>query len=344
MDNAPEITQVRAEHRLDEARLSTYLTEYLPGFTGELTVRQFEGGQSNPTYLLEAADTRWVLRKKPPGQLLKSAHAVEREYRVMHALQETDMPVPRVDVLCEDTSVIGTAFFVMAWVPGRIVMSSLESGIEPSDLNAIYRDYMQVLARLHSVDYKAVGLEDFGRPGNYFARQISRWSDQYRASETGPLPEMDQLIDWLPKNIPQDDATSIVHGDYTIRNMVVHPTQPKVVAVLDWELSTIGHPLGDLAYTCQFFHHSDYSRQQIRALGVPDEQELIDIYCDRSGRSGVDHWSFYIAYCKFRLAAICQGVYKRGLEGNASSATALEQRPNVERSAKVGWAVVEEAS
>ena len=254
------------------------------------------------------------------------------------------MPVPRVDVLCEDTSVIGTAFFVMAWVPGRIVMSSLESGIEPSDLNAIYRDYMQVLARLHSVDYKAVGLEDFGRPGNYFARQISRWSDQYRASETDPLPEMDQLIDWLPKNIPQDDATSIVHGDYTIRNMVVHPTQPKVVAVLDWELSTIGHPLGDLAYTCQFFHHSDYSRQQIRALGVPDEQELIDIYCDKSGRSGVDHWSFYIAYCKFRLAAICQGVYKRGLEGNASSATALEQRPNVERSAKVGWAVVEEAS
>jgi len=311
---------------------------------GDLKVRQFEGGQSNPTYLLETGATRWVLRKKPPGQLLKSAHAVEREFKVMNALQGTGVPVPRVDLLCDDESVIGTPFFVMQWIEGRIIMSPLESGIEPSALNAIYRDYMQVLARLHGVDYQAVGLAEFGRPGNYFARQISRWSDQYRASETDSLPQMDQLIEWLPKNIPDDDATSIVHGDYTIRNMVVHPTDPKVVAVLDWELSTIGHPLGDLAYTCQFFHHSDFSREQIRALGVPDEQELIDLYCAGSGRAGVDHWPFYIAYCKFRLAAISQGVYKRGLDGNAASTAALEQRPHVERSAKIGWLVVEEGA
>ena len=341
MDNAPELTEVRAEHALDENSLGKYLEAHLDGFSGDLAVRQFEGGQSNPTYLLESHGTRWVLRKKPPGQLLKSAHAVEREYTVMNALQETDVPVPRVDLLCEDPSVIGTPFFVMEWVDGRIVMSPLESGIAPDELNAMYRDYMRVLGCLHRVDHEAVGLAEFGRPGNYFARQISRWSEQYRASETDPIAEMDRLIDWLPENIPEDDATSIVHGDYTIRNMVMHADEPRVLAVLDWELSTIGHPLGDLAYACQFYHHSDFSREQIRALGVPDEQELIDIYCGETGRSGVSDWPFYIAYCKFRLAAISQGVYKRGLDGNASSQTALEQRPHVERAARAGWAVVQ---
>jgi aminoglycoside phosphotransferase (APT) family kinase protein len=341
VDNAPELTEVRAEHKLDETRLGDYLASHLEGFSSELIVRQFEGGQSNPTYLLESGGRRWVLRKKPPGELLKSAHAVEREYRVMHALQKTDVPVPRVDCLCEDESVIGTPFFVMEWVPGRIIMSPLEAGLAPTELNAIYKSYIDVLGRLHSVDHEAVGLGDFGRPGNYFARQIARWSDQYRASETDPLPDMDRLIEWLQANIPDDDATSIVHGDYTIRNMVIHERDPEVVAVLDWELSTIGHPLGDLAYTCQFYHQSDYSRDQIRAFGVPDEEELIDIYCAHTGRPGVSDWPFYIAYCKFRLAAISQGVYKRGLDGNASSVTALEQRPHVERAARAGWAVVQ---
>ena len=341
MSNTPEITEVRAEHVLDERRLRKYLLANLAGCGDDLVVRQFEGGQSNPTYLLESGGKRWVLRKKPPGQLLKSAHAVEREYKVMHALQESDVPVPRMDLICEDDSVIGTPFFVMEWVDGRIIMTPLESGIAADELNAIYRDYMRVLACLHSVDYQAVGLGEFGRPGNYFARQISRWSQQYQASETDPIPEMDRLIEWLPQNIPQDDASTIVHGDYTIRNMVIDNNEPRVLAVLDWELSTIGHPLGDLAYTCHFYHHSDWSREEIRALGVPDEEELIDIYCQHTGRAAVSDWSFYIAYCKFRLAAITQGVYRRGLDGNASSQAALQHHAYAERAAKAGCAVVQ---
>jgi len=341
VSNTPEITEVRAEHVLDEGRLRKYLLAKLDGCGDDLVIRQFEGGQSNPTYLLESGGTRWVLRKKPPGKLLKSAHAVEREYKVMHALQESDVPVPRMDLLCEDESIIGTPFFVMEWVDGRIIMSPLESGIAPDELNAIFCDYMRVLGCLHRVDYEGVGLETFGRPGNYFARQINRWSQQYRASETDPIEEMDRLIEWLPQNIPEDDASTIVHGDFTIRNMVVHNNKPRVLAVLDWELSTIGHPLGDLAYTCQFYHQGQYSREQIRAKGIPDEQELIDIYCRQTGRTDVSDWSFYIAYCKFRLAAISQGVYRRGLDGNASSQAALQYHTYAKRCSEAGWAVVE---
>lgn len=340
-EHQPELTDVRSEHRLDEARLEAYLAAHLDGFAGPLTVRQFEGGQSNPTYLLEASGRRWVMRKKPPGVLLKSAHAVEREYRVMRALGPTDVPVPRVDLLCEDEAVIGTPFFIMDWVEGRIVMTPLESGLPPQELNAIYRSYISVAAKLHAVDYKAVGLADYGRPGNYFARQVNRWTAQYRAAETDPIPEMDQLIEWLPGNIPDDDSTSIVHGDFTIRNMVVSNDSPNVIALLDWELSTIGHPIADLAYACQFFYNDELSREEITALGVPEEQALIDLYCEQTGRSGVDNWPFYIAFCKFRLTSICQGVYKRGLDGNASSQTALEQRPHAETAARNGWSVVE---
>jgi len=342
VSNTPEITEVRAEHVLDERRLRKYLLANLVDCGDDLVVRQFEGGQSNPTYLLESGGRRWVLRKKPPGQLLKSAHAVEREYKVMKALQESDVPVPRMDLLCEDDSVIGTPFFVMEWVDGRIIMSPLESGVAADELNAIFRDYMRVLGCLHNVDYESVGLDRFGRPGNYFGRQISRWSQQYRASETDPIEEMDRLIEWLPQNIPEDDASTIVHGDFTIRNMVIDNKEPRVLAVLDWELSTIGHPMGDLAYTCQFYHHSGYSREQIRAKGIPDEQELIDIYCRQTGHAAVSDWSFYIAYCKFRLAAISQGVYKRGLDGNASSQAALQFHDIAENWSKAGWAVVQE--
>ena len=340
-EHQPEITEVREEHQIDQKSLIRYMRSQMDGITDDLSIRQFEGGQSNPTYLLESGDRRWVMRKKPPGNLLKSAHAVEREYRVMKGLGSTNVPVPRMETLCEDDSVIGTPFFVMEWVEGRIIMNTLESGISPDELNKIYRAYISTAANLHSVDYEKVGLGDYGRPGNYFARQISRWTDQYRASETDHLYEMEQLISWLPGNVPDDDSTSIVHGDFTIRNMVMDKTQPKVRAVLDWELSTIGHPLGDLAYACQFYYNEDVSRQEMAALGVPEEQELIDLYCDLTGRSGVDHWSFYIAFCKFRLAAICQGVYKRGLDGNASSQTALEQRENAERAARSGNQILE---
>ena len=343
MNNEPEITEVRSEHVFDEERLRRYLAANMGGIGKQLSVRQFEGGQSNPTFLLESGGKRWVMRKKPPGKLLKSAHAIEREFRVMHALQESAVPVPKMELLCEDDAVVGTPFFVMEWVEGRIIMSPIESGIPPAELTALYRDYMRVLGCLHSVDYLAAGLDDFGRPGNYFARQIGRWSQQYRASETDPIPAMDKLIDWLPGNVPDDDATSIVHGDFTIRNMVVDKDEPRVLAVLDWELSTIGHPIGDLAYACQFYHHAEWTREQIHAAGVPDESELIDIYCAQTGRPGVSDWAFYIAYCKFRLAAIVQGVYKRGLDGNASSTMALQYHDYARNLAAAGWAVVEEA-
>ncbi len=343
-ENQPELTEVRAEHQIDPPTLIKYMRSQMDGITDDLSIRQFEGGQSNPTYLLESGSRRWVLRKKPPGILLKSAHAVEREYRVMKGLGPTNVPVPKMEMLCEDESVIGTAFFVMEWVDGRIIMNPLESNIPPEELNKIYRAYVSTAAKLHSVDYERVGLGDFGRPGNYFARQISRWTDQYRASETDRLDDMEQLIAWLPGNVPEDDTTSIVHGDFTIRNMVMDKDKPEVRAILDWELSTIGHPLGDLAYACQFYYNEDISRQEMTALGVPEEQELIDLYCELTGRSGVDHWEFYIAFCKFRLAAICQGVYKRGLDGNASSQTALEQRDNAVRSARSGNQILESQS
>ena len=340
-ENQPELTEVRAEHQIDVSALITYMRSQLDGITDDFSIRQFEGGQSNPTYLLESGSRRWVLRKKPPGTLLKSAHAVEREYRVMKGLGPTNVPVPKMEMLCEDESVIGTAFFVMEWVEGRIIMQPLESGIAADELNAIYRSYIAVAANLHALDYEAIGLADYGRPGNYFSRQISRWTDQYRATETEPIPQMDELIAWLPENIPEDDSTSIVHGDFTIRNMVVATDGSEIKALLDWELSTIGHPLGDLAIACQFFYSDEITRAEIKALGVPEEQALIELYCALTGRSGVDDWAFHIAFCKFRLSAICQGVYKRGLDGNASSQTALEQRPHAQSAAKNGWMVVE---
>ena len=340
-ENQPELTEVRAEHQIDRSSLIQYMRSQMDGITDDLSIRQFEGGQSNPTYLLESGSRRWVLRKKPPGTLLKSAHAVEREYRVMKGLGPTNVPVPKMEILCEDESVVGTPFFVMEWVEGRIIMNPLESKIPAEELNEIYRAYIATAAKLHSVDYEKLGLGDYGRPGNYFARQINRWTDQYRASETDSLQDMEQLIAWLPNNVPDDDSTSIVHGDFTIRNMVMDNNKPEVRAILDWELSTIGHPLGDLAYACQFYYNEDISREEMTKLGVPEEQELIDLYCQLTGRPGVDHWGFYIAFCKFRLAAICQGVYKRGLDGNASSQTALEQRDNAERAARSGNQILE---
>ena len=344
MTDDAELTDVRPEHRFDDARLNRYLSGKLSGFGNAMRARQFEGGQSNPTYLIESNDRRWVLRKKPPGELLKSAHAVEREYRVMAALQNTDVPVPRVDLLCEDPEVIGTPFFVMEHVPGRIIMRPLESVMTSDHRRALYENYVTVLARLHSVDYRAVGLgEGYGKPGNYFARQISRWTGQYQASETEPVPAMDALIDWLPQNVPAADTAAIVHGDYTIRNTVVHPDEPRIVALLDWELSTIGHPLGDLAYACMFFHSTELSSRELDDLGVPREAELIERYAKLTGLGAIDNWHFYIAYCLFRLAAICQGVYKRGLDGNASSTTALDSRETVENAARKGWALVENA-
>ncbi len=318
---------VRAAHRFDEAALERYLASHVAGFAGPLSVQQFGGGQSNPTFLLTAGGRRYVLRKKPPGQLLKSAHQVDREYRIMKALAATDVPVPKMHALCEDESVIGTSFYVMDFLEGRIFRDPQLPGLAPAERAAIYDSMNDVLARLHKVDFASVGLGDFGKPGNYFERQIARWITQYRAAQTDDIADMERLIEWMPLNIPKDDSVSIAHGDYRLENTIFHPTEPKMIAVLDWELSTIGHPLADLAYNCMGYHVQN-PRQgglvgvDFAASGIPAERDYVAKYCARVGRGRIDNWSFYVSFAVFRLASIAQGVYKRGLDGNASSETA----------------------
>ena len=342
-----EVTPVRAAHRFDQDALHGYLGEHVAGYAGPLRVRQFEGGQSNPTFLLEASSGTYVMRKQPPGTLLPSAHQVDREYRVMDALGSTGVPVPRMHALCEDASVIGTKFYVMEHVAGRLVTNTLMPGFDPAERRAVYLDMVAILARLHEVDPGAVGLADFGRPGNYFARQVSRWTKQYVASETETIPAMDNLIEWLPKNLPADVPPVVVHGDYRLGNLLLHPREPRVVAILDWELSTLGDGLADLAYWLQDRHGDpadagSLAGADIDALGIPTEDEVLDAYCAARRIAGVEDWNFYIAYNMFRSAGISQGVYKRGLDGNASSTKALELGEAARRRAEQGWALVEE--
>jgi aminoglycoside phosphotransferase (APT) family kinase protein len=313
----------------DTARLAAYLENHVAGFRGPLTAEKFADGQSNPTFLIRADSGPYVLRRKPPGPLLKSAHAVDREYRVMAALVDTAVPVARVFHLCEDDSVIGSMFFLMEYVDGRVLWDPALPELNPSDRSAIYAQMNQILAALHSVNIEAVGLSDFGRPGNYFARQVSRWSKQYNASETQPLAEMEHLIEWLPANMPADDGrVALVHGDYRLDNMLFQQTGTDVLAVLDWELSTLGHPFADLAYQCMQLRMShdcvisglDGCDREV--LGIPSEDEYVAAYCRRMGIDTIPHWDFYLAFSFFRLAAILQGIKKRALDGTASSAQA----------------------
>jgi aminoglycoside phosphotransferase (APT) family kinase protein len=342
MADEAELTNVRVAHRFDVAALEAYLAGRFPGFAPPLNVRQFEGGQSNPTFLLEAAGRRWVLRKKPPGTLLPSAHQVGREYRVMKALEPTGFPAPRMLAHCEDPGVIGAEFFVMEWVSGRVFPDPLLPSLSPVERGALYQDFIDTLARLHAIDPASIGLDEgFGRAGNYYERQISRWSKQYAASRTDDIPEMEQLIAWLPKNIPDDDATSIVHGDYSLRNCIVHPSEPRVAAVLDWELSTIGHPLADVAYAC-LFYFGETDEAAITASGIPARADLVARYFAASGRSPIADWTFHLAFVLFRVAAINQGVYKRGLDGNAASDRYLMALPGIRRSARRAWRLVTE--
>ncbi|WP_169567754.1 phosphotransferase [Sneathiella limimaris] len=324
MADTGDVTPVRDAHKFDENRLADYMQAHVDGFKGPLSVEQFEGGQSNPTFLLRTPDQEYVMRKKPPGNLLPSAHAVDREYRVMSALQETDVPVARTYALCEDPEVIGTAFYIMEKVAGRVLRKPELPGMDPAERSAIYDAMNDTLAKMHNVDIDAVGLGDFGKKGNYFERQIGRWTKQYRASETETIPTMEKLIEWLPENMPTKLENTICHGDYRLENMIIHPTKPEVVAVLDWELCTIGHPLADLAYNCMTYHFMHPSAgglvtTNFKESGIPSEEEYIAAYCRRTGRDGIEKWPFYIAFSFFRLAAIVQGVYKRGLDGNASS-------------------------
>jgi aminoglycoside phosphotransferase (APT) family kinase protein len=320
---------VRAVHAFDEGALAAYLQREAGIPASGLVVQQFGGGQSNPTFLLTSGSNRFVLRKKPPGKLLKSAHQVDREYRIMKALAATDVPVPRMIALCEDESVIGTAFYVMAYLEGRIFRDPQMPGSSRAERAAVYDSMNDVLARLHTVDFAGIGLGDFGRPGNYFERQISRFIQQYRAAQTEQIPQMEELIAWLPGNIPVEDSVSIAHGDFRLENTIFHPTEPRMIAVLDWELSTIGHPLADLAYNCLGYHYINPRQGGLVgidhvATGIPTEEEHVRRYCERTGRGPIQNWPFYVSFSLFRLASISQGVYKRGLDGNASSETAAQ--------------------
>jgi aminoglycoside phosphotransferase (APT) family kinase protein len=338
-----ETTAIREGHRIDEAALARYLADHLPGFRGPLEVRQFEGGQSNPTYFLHAASGDYVLRKKPPGQLLPSAHAVDREYRVMTALAG-HVPVPPTRLMCHDAQVIGTPFFVMGCVDGRVFRQPHLPGVSAADRAAMYDDMADVLARLHGVDVAAVGLSDYGKPGNYYARQIGRWSQQYVAAKTDEIPAMDRLMAWLPAHIPPGDETTIVHGDYRVENLIFHPTEPRIVAIVDWELSTLGHPLADLAYNCLTYYlpaealgRADVADSD--RSGMPDEASYVAAYCRRTGRDGVANWNFYLAFSMFRLASILQGVYARGLQGNAASTYALQRGAAAKLIADNAWEI-----
>jgi aminoglycoside phosphotransferase (APT) family kinase protein len=312
----------------DEAALARYLSAHLDGFAPPLTVSQFSGGQSNPTFLLSTPSRDVVLRKKPPGRLLPSAHQVEREFRVMSALAAHGVPVPPCLLVCDDTSVIGTPFFVMARVEGRVLWDPKLPGFTPGERAALHGHAIDVLAAIHRVDVDAAGLSDFGRPGNYFGRQVARWTQQYEAAQTDDLPDMTWLIDWLPRHAPASDETTIVHGDYRLDNLIVHPTEPRIVAVIDWELSTLGHPLADVAYACLAYYITrDGERRAgptaLDDAGIPGVEAQVARYGALSGRDARADWPFLVAFSLFRLASIAQGVYARALQGNASDAHAL---------------------
>lgn len=316
------LVPVLPNHRFDEAALQRYLRGRLPGFEGSMAVSQFQGGQSNPTYHLQTPAGAYVLRKKPPGKLLPSAHAVDREYRVMKALAGSDVPVPAMHLLCEDEGVIGQMFYVMEHVEGRHFFDLLLPGIPPAERRAMHLGAAEVLARLHGVDYRAVGLGDFGRPEGYVARQVARWSKQYEGSRFEDNPDMDGLIAWLrAQPVPPDEST-IAHGDFRLHNVLFHPLAPRVIAVIDWELATIGHPIGDLAYCCAPYYvpggdARGLGGEDLDALGIPAESDIKAAYCRAAGRDALPGWRYFVVFALFRSAAIRAGVYKRALEGNA---------------------------
>ncbi len=333
----------------DETRLAAWLETAIDGFRGPLTLEKFSGGQSNPTFLLRAASGDYVLRRQPPGVLLKGAHAVDREYRVLVALQDSSVPVARAHHLCLDPSVIGSMFYLMSFEQGRIFWDPALPTLPREQRAPLYGELIRVLAALHDVDVDAVGLGDYGRPGNYFERQIGIWTKQYRAAETGSIAAMETLIAWLPAHLPQDDGQrSLVHGDYRLDNLIFDQAEPRVLALLDWELSTLGHPLADLAYFCMCLrlpsngHISGLAGKDRAALGIPTEFDLMANYCALRGIGAIDDWHFYLAFSFFRLAAILQGVLKRAQDGNASSDQALQVGQMAGQLAQLAVELIEE--
>ena len=343
----PELVPVLDRHRFDEAALARHLREHLPGFDGPVEVRQFQGGQSNPTFHIRTEAGDYVLRKKPPGKLLPRAHAVEREYRIMRALAGSDVPVPPVRLLCEDASIIGTAFFVMDHVPGRVFFDRVMTAGTPAERAAVYEDMARVLAALHRVDWRAAGLEGFGRPEGYMARQVALWTRQWEAARVEEMPEMDRLAAWLPGNLPADEEATIAHGDYRLGNLIIHPTEPRIVAVLDWELATIGHPLADLGYACLTYHFepgpdgvSGVVGTDLTGTGIPTEAEFVARYCALAGRPAPASLGVFVVFSMFRLASIVAGVWRRALDGNASDPRAIGYRERYRAMAERAWDLV----
>ncbi|MBP9060413.1 MAG: phosphotransferase [Rhodoferax sp.] len=343
---------VSSKQAFDIAALSAWLEKNLPGFAGPLTVESFKGGQSNPTYKLNTPTQSYVMRAKPGpvAKLLPSAHAIEREFAVMNGLQGTDVPVPRMYCLCEDESVIGRAFYIMEFMQGRILWDQSLPGVSRQERGAIFNEMNRVISALHTVKFAQRGLENYGKPGNYFERQIGRWSKQYTASITQPIEEMDKLMAWLPQHIPAmaraEHMVSIVHGDYRLDNLMLHPTEPRVIAVLDWELSTLGHPLADFSYHCMAWHippgaFRGIGGLDVAALGIPTEDEYIRLYCERTGLATPEQlkaeWNFYMAYNMFRIAAILQGIAKRVEAGTAASAQAVSSAAGARPLAQMAW-------
>jgi aminoglycoside phosphotransferase (APT) family kinase protein len=330
--------EVAESHRFDEAALDRWMSANVAGYAGPLEVRQFKGGQSNPTYQLITPGKKYVMRRKPPGKLLPSAHAVDREYKVITALYPTGFPVARSYGLCTDDAVIGTMFYVMDMVEGRILWDQSLPHYTPAERYPIYMAQVTTLAALHNTDYKAIGLEDYGRTGNYMARQIDRWTKQYKASETQHIDTIERLIEWLPKSCPADDATSIVHGDYRMDNMVFHATEPRVVAVLDWELGTLGNPLADFTYLLMGWVNGAMAAiADKKAHGAPTIEEVVDEYCRLTGRSGLPDLNWYFSYNIFRLAGIVQGIVGRARDGTANSPQAAAMAARVPALGEAAW-------
>ncbi len=336
---------VADRQKVDLEALANYMRQHVEGYKGELSIEQFKGGQSNPTFKLTAGNQQYVLRTKPApaAKLLPSAHAIEREYRVMDALSKAGFPAARQYALCNDEDVIGRAFYIMEFMDGRVLWDQSLPGMSTADRAAHYDEMNRVIAQLHSIDYRAIGLETYGKPGNYFGRQIDRWTRQYKASETELIPAMEQLIEWLPQNIPAGEMTTIVHGDYRLDNMIFHPTEPRILAVLDWELSTLGHPLADFSYHCMSWHivpglFRGIAGLDLKSLGIPSENDYLAKYSERTGIAiNKEDFRFYLAYNMFRMAGILQGIMKRYQDGTAASEQALKNGQAARPMAEMGW-------
>ncbi len=336
---------VAERQKVDLGALSDYMHKHVAGFSGDLQIQQFKGGQSNPTFMLTAGSQRYVLRTKPApaAKLLPSAHAIEREFRVMDALSKAGFPAAHQYALCEDEEVIGRAFYIMEFMDGRVLWDQSMPDMSNAERAAHYDEMNRVIAQLHTIDYKAIGLETYGKPGNYFGRQIDRWTRQYKASETEHIPAMEHLIEWLPQHIPAGEQTTIVHGDYRLDNMIFHPTEPRILAVLDWELSTLGHPLADFSYHCMSWHivpglFRGIAGLDLKSLGIPSEEDYLAKYSERTGIAiHKEDFRFYLAYNMFRMAGILQGIMKRYQDGTAASEQALKNGQAARPMAEMGW-------